>query len=498
MRLGYQDSGFYGESLEKLASICLGWDHAAEHEWGIKGLRAKFKMNEKKMGFEATKIGENALQSFELPQSGDLSTAVLVLTSQDFAEYSAEDKVRHVLNYMNRCPQGLEETDLKFKYWPLWDGDNFALIMEDTPNSRLIYNMFIVAFRKKDIAFHLGGRNNPFAGTGLFITMYSRIPKEAIQASLKQAKESQDMDKAMKSSPAYIRLHAMQDQWRKDHPEAATPWDYIFLGNPRFNNEGKLSFWLNPNHQQHLNASWIDEQDIQDWCDGKVGAVIRSEALWDELCNAECKNTNLASISYRLKYFRGVPRSHLLSPNDVYRPDENTTLRGHGFPKKMQVKDPVTGRKLLTEEMIDAIEFYIKWEYYRDLRDQLRYHDAKITDYLSISRATQETVWGFFQALRGFGLETSPGACNTPAVRENFSWWSDLLQAEAKWELLQDNGVTYEPWAKNGFTEEDRLQYIDYLKRDRDNDWYGSDTSRAFESGKFKSVDAAILEEGSK
>jgi len=495
MRLGYQDSGFYGESLEKLASIGLGWDHAAEHEWGIKGLRAKFKTNDKKMGFEAYKIGENTLQSFELPQSGDLSCAVLVLTSQDFSDSSAEDKVRHVLNYMSRCPQGLEETDLKFKYWPLWDGDNFALIMEDTPNSRLVYNMFITAFRKKDIAFHLGGQINPFAGTGLFITMYSRIPKEVIQNSLKQAKESQDMDKLMKSNPAYIRLHVLQDQWKKDHPNAATPWDYIFLGNPRFNNEGKLSLWLNPNHQDHLNANWIDEQDIQDWCDGKVGAVIKSEALWDELCNAECKNANLSSISYRLKHFRGVTRSHLLTPNDVYCPDGEIMQRGTGFPRKMQVRDPVTGMKRLTEEMINAVEAYIKWEYYRDFRDQIQYRGVKVTEYFNATRETQEVVWGFFQALKAFGLETCPGACNTPAVRENFSWWSNLLESEAKWELLQEYRVTYEPWVKNGFTEVDRCDYIDYVKRDRDNDWYGSDTSRAFESAKFKSIDLSILEE---
>ncbi len=65
MRAGHQDAGIFGgykdgTGLDSFVALSLGWDHVAEHEWGIKDLLDDFKCNTKKQGLAAYKINKLA------------------------------------------------------------------------------------------------------------------------------------------------------------------------------------------------------------------------------------------------------------------------------------------------------------------------------------------------------------------------------------------------------------------------------------------------------
>lgn len=98
--------------------------------------------------------------------------------------------------------------------------------------------------------------------------------------------------------------------------------------------------------------------------------------------------------------------------------------------------------------MVEAVEKHIKYLYKKDMEVQLDYLDTDLYN-VRVHNECIEEVYGFTYALRCLGLETQRGYCNTSKVRENFSWWRNLLELEAKWDLWVERGIAYEPWVKN-------------------------------------------------
>lgn len=233
-------------------------------------------------------------------------------------------------------------------------------------------------------------------------------------------------------------LEDAQEQWRKNHPRfAGTPWDYFSLESMH---EDRI--WLNPGNQQHLNYGWLTVQDLRDWLNGTPGAVIKSKEHWDELLYM-CSMSHVFSIGYNLEHFNLHPAKYLLPTGERLIRNGKTEI-GTGFPKRMLLPD-----SKLSPEMIEAVEGHVKWLIHYDFNDQISLSNTSIMD-LQVSRTCSEEIYGFFFALRCLGLEIiKDGACNIPAVRENFAWWIDLLKHEAKWEFLIENGIGYEPWIKN-------------------------------------------------
>lgn len=461
MRAGHQDAGIFGgykdgTGLDSFVALSLGWDRVAEHEWGIKDLLDDFKCNTKKQGLAAYKINKLSKDFVSGP--------VLDI------EYRGEkidlwviSNAEHIKDHPDRIKDYMEhkfhDDELDIDFWSAWDGKKFALAIKQGPvsdtRSMQMYTMLHNAFLKKDLAIFTSGTKNPFAGHGLMLAIYSRIPKQVLSDSEKEAAEKGIMAKRMANSKAIKAREAKIAEWKAANPNCSTPWDAIFLGEPSVHGLG-LKFWLNPNHQSQLNAAWITESDVMDWVNGKVGKVIKSQALWDELL-WECTKVSYRSglIGSNLHKFNRHPAMYKRPKGDGYYtnyPDGWTP--GSNMPKALD-KD-----KKLTPEFIKYVEQHIKQLMIRDLEEQFEFQHRgdllKLNEITHIRREVADRVYGFFEALRLMGYETQPGACNTPEVRENFSWWKGLLEEEAFWEFWIKLGVAYEPWVKNGYTEVSR------------------------------------------
>jgi hypothetical protein len=465
MRAGHQDADIFGgykdgTGLDSFVALSLGWDHVAEHEWGIEDLLSDFKCNTEKQGLAAYKINKLSENFVSGPVLDiDYCGEKIDLWVISNAEY-IKDHPDRVKDYMEHK---FHDDELDIDFWSAWDSRKFVLAIKqgsisDTRSMQL-YTMLHKAFLKKDIAIFTSGTKDPFAGQGLMLAIYSRIPKQVLSESKKEAAEKGVMARRMANSKAIKAREDKIAEWKAANLNCSTPWDAIFLGDPSAHGLD-LKFWLNPNHQNQLNAAWITESDVMDWVNGKVGKVIKSQALWDELL-WECTRVSYRSslIGFNLHRFNRYPAMYKRPKGDNY-PDGWTP--GSNMPKALDKN------KKLTPEFVKYVEQHIKQLMIRDLEEQFESQHrgdlSKLNEITHVRTDVAERVSGFFEALRLLGYETRPGASNTPAVRENFSWWKELLEEESFWEFWIKLGVAYEPWVKNGYTEVSRELWHMYKK----------------------------------
>jgi len=238
------------------------------------------------------------------------------------------------------------------------------------------------------------------------------------------------------------KIRAKAEDWRKTHPGMSSPWDAHSLDKQ---DPKDKTIWLNPGNQQHLNCGWMTAEDLQDWLDGKPGRVIKSQEHWDELLFM-CKSGMACLIGYDLEYFNLFPTEYLLHPGQ--RLQDGETIRvGTGLPSKLMLAAKKYEYPKMNPVLIRMVEGHTKWM----VRDYFRSQVSQGVDPydLRTSRNLDEEIYGFFYCLQVQGCGPRTGYCNTPAVRENFSWWKDLLKREALWELWIEKGLAYEPWVKN-------------------------------------------------
>ena len=464
MRAAVSDAAIVGtgKNLGDISGICLGYEHAAEHEWGVKDLYNKFGITDKVkklfgkpkqlLGFDAHKINKGSFHLFTTITKVDgEDIPVIGLTSQDEVDFGNLD------HWMQRM---FHDDDLDIDYWTAWSSDDFIVIMKGDMNSyafRLLEKLRAAAV-EKDIAIFLNGRETPFSGTGLCIAIYSMLPKDHMQKVADEHKAQLAVDARRDAMPAYKAWKAKKEEWAKLHPGCDSPWTACSFSTARLASDtGELIIWLNPDHQQHCNFGWLNEAAIWDWVNGIPGAVIKSKELWDEL-NWMCLHQYSFSVGYELHLYNRHPAEYLLDPGQVYQPDWNdpkTRQVGKGFPKKMLMAgSDKWDRKRLTPEMVKVVEGHIKWKLLEDYRKQVQYRDEKAETVTGPTKECGDEIWGFFECLRKMGLETiRNGASNTPQERENFGWWKGMLEKEALFEFWIEKGVAYEPWVKNGYSE---------------------------------------------
>ena len=238
-------------------------------------------------------------------------------------------------------------------------------------------------------------------------------------------------------------LQDLNNRWQEQFPNTgSTPWSSC---NELIKNREGLYF-LNPNNQQHLESGWMTEQDLKDWANGIPGKIITSQEHWDELLYI-CK-TGTDCIGWDIEHFNMYPPEYLLAPGQVYHPIGGERQVGIGLPQRKQCPKRGWVVQKMSPELIMAVEKHVKYVFLRSLEDDMTFHDKTIFN-AGIASEARDEVYGFMFCLCQLGLETLPGVSNTPAERENFSWWKSLLEKEAKWELLIKNSLAYEPWVKN-------------------------------------------------
>lgn len=251
MRRTFNDKQFIIEN-NILLGVCLGYDHCAEHEWGIKGIQRKFGLNGSndmsKFGIEKriiTKIPEN-LHFTNYTSNKNKMSGLL------FTNLWGDEKPSKYLKKNVEIGGGISAA---------WDESSFGIVT-DKENSKYLEEIY-EAIQKKDVTISLKGNWNPFGGSGLCIMIASRLPKEVIQKVYDSDKDYYNLQETSKLTGIYNKLaeagkkyFARSPRWKKNmNGDFETKYDVVF--------------WLNPQEQHKNNSGWYTVEDLEMWIEGK-------------------------------------------------------------------------------------------------------------------------------------------------------------------------------------------------------------------------------------
>jgi hypothetical protein len=260
-----------------LQHVCLGYDYAAEHEFGIQGLKSlfgidsdeakyllslvweKFIGKKQKFGIERraiTVVPENILFSGEFIKQ---KTKMYFLgTGTSWRNKDGNEK------YLRELAKKEAYIDSEINGW--WDEKSFLIA---SPNKNIITQLR-EAFEKKDIAIWLSGSKNPFAGSGLVIAIKSNIENGNLKsledgdkdnyAVIKAASKSRIVEKLKAANKEY---YALSPKWLKSIEKAS-------------DSKYEIVFWLNPYDQDRYNFGWFTVEELEMWIKNK-GPVLKKQ-----------------------------------------------------------------------------------------------------------------------------------------------------------------------------------------------------------------------------
>lgn len=273
MKLGCIDSGFIMRE-DTLVGIDLGWDHTAEHEMGIHGIRTQFGMQDglsaaSRSGLlQRVAILMPAFARFfggENPYGFGLARRIInrVPDHLRFFAVVQREKRRQVTGcalvldrYASgdaaRLPYGLyfPSADDPKGMVTAWDGDSFGIVVREEHNAKLVE--LHEAFARLDIAIFQGA-SGVFYNGGLRIVIASRLPEEAVQEWYRRDESAYRLHKAVEASgiEKYLQAHGKR---------------YCAL-RPRWRNEQETDFWfwLNPEDQHSNHYGWFTLEELRLW-----------------------------------------------------------------------------------------------------------------------------------------------------------------------------------------------------------------------------------------
>lgn len=236
---------------EKLVGINLGADHVAEHEWGIKGIRAKLGIDTSKTGLAQRKVSKTHsdlhwLENFQLNKK------------------DKKDKSRWTGIYFERIYDGDEAYIREGVYGEdlltLWDEDGFCAVSSNPEKVAQLKEVYD-AFANNDIAIWLGG-GGPFQNAGLAVAIASRLPKEITDSWQQHDVEHNKLMFDFYATGIEAKLKAAGKGY--------------FALSPRREEDGSLIFWLNPMEQKANNYGWFKLPDLEAWARNE-GPIINKK-----------------------------------------------------------------------------------------------------------------------------------------------------------------------------------------------------------------------------
>lgn len=259
MRRGTQDVGLITNDLGiEVIGVNLGWDFVAEHEWGIKKLRAALGIPEVPVGYMERRINPRTDVVFQDRNEG--REAVLFYSPAWGGRKQDGFKDFPELREAPRTYDGIVGA---------WCDGDFG-VHATTPESVAALRMVYAAFQAGNCVLTYGGSNTPFGNSGLCLVDITKISNtylhERIEADhlgiklAKLTKKTQDeVEQAWKDVGGHV--------WLAGHP-TNKPW--FALVTKSFAEDGEeQTFLLNPSDQKIFAFGYYTLEQLLAWPKGE-------------------------------------------------------------------------------------------------------------------------------------------------------------------------------------------------------------------------------------
>lgn len=305
MREAYFDKQFLLNEDNQLVGFCAGYDRCAEHEHGIKPLKALLNVPSKKFmeGVEdrLAKPTEGTKKYIRFVEysvrvknpEGELKKTRKVVGArfvvgefldgiEDYKDSNIDFyKTQHdrylkapnfswIVNTFTKTPALLdgplelgetEPTKRDYNYFTStsWGDDSFCIEVWGTERVKALKQIYEALINGR-CTISLSGSENPFAGSGLCFTLIDMLSTdhkvEVLQSDLQYKRlietfEATGIEKKLK--------------------EAGKHW---YALSPRFDKNGELKAWLNPQEQSKYTHGWFSIEELSLWAENK-GPVLK-------------------------------------------------------------------------------------------------------------------------------------------------------------------------------------------------------------------------------
>lgn len=258
MRQAYTDVTVIGDPEIGVIGVSLGFDHCAEHEFGIKGIRY------------AMGINTGAAPGIDRRRMGLVASSLLIKEFKATATEPAETRIAFNLkDYDEEFFQKRKHslcTSYKGKLSAAWDDRSF-MVRAFSCEERQVLRDVHQAFGAGDLSLGIG-KSKPFGNAPLILVIVSRLP----QSVLDEIRLSDEDDDALQAASAATGIADLLKSAGKGYFALSPSWARKFT---TIETVYPVVYWLNPS-QQHVNAhGWFSVETLTQWAEGK-GPVIKA------------------------------------------------------------------------------------------------------------------------------------------------------------------------------------------------------------------------------
>lgn len=278
MRKAYSDNCIItDEAGEEFIGISLGYDHCAEHEWGIKGIKRDFGLPEpdkKHMGIKSrivTKIPDNLI----FKKEGDYA---FLFTGNRYGKDPEElpyelSSYKGDIKWSIRGNDSRDDDEKKDPIVTAWAEYGFGIVVKGKKESSWLEELYN-QFKKKNVAITRMNIQpwNPFSNASLTLAIVDKIPTELTDAMYKADKSTYDLKDYCKK----IGLTKLKEGKRGGYKEnkyfmAVSPsWitaenkEELEKKKKNYNTKYDIIIWVNYSDDDD-NYGWYTFEDIKKW-----------------------------------------------------------------------------------------------------------------------------------------------------------------------------------------------------------------------------------------
>lgn len=295
MRLAYHDKDFIYDDDKNIIGVCLGYDHCAEHEWGVKDIKQALgiwsgdpKTEKRVMGFDRVRVtNADSIHFIEhetkylkpgnkRPSKGIVYAVALV---QESSWKPAEQRLEYAKRFIDGHTYDFERSEFNAG----WDEKEFMIWGSEAIKEKLetIFN----AFKAKDMLLGMHREDNPFAGSGLLFAMESAYPADAEKPLIEDQKAYREMwkridktkilEKLKKAGCGYFACSPKQMQFESHVSDSKGK--STLKERQRASKLPDIVFWLNPMEQHKNNFGWYTVEELEQWTRGEGPIPKRGE-----------------------------------------------------------------------------------------------------------------------------------------------------------------------------------------------------------------------------